>query len=86
MSNQEERHSDMEYEESVKYCQYALMCNPNDNRPVILLLDNYIAKKNYERAFQYLNDYLGRHPDDKSSFKKTYILLKRLCKKGDNTS
>jgi len=76
--------SDMKYEESCRNCQRALMCNPDDNRPVILLLDNYIAKKNYEEAFRYLNEYLSRHPDDKKSFKNTYILLQKLCKKGDN--
>ncbi len=76
--------SDMKYEESCKNCQRALLCNPDDNRPVILLLDNHIAKKNYEEAFRYLNEYLSRHPDDKKSFKNTYILLQRLCKKEDN--
>ncbi len=75
---------DMKYEESCKYCQRALTCNPDDNRPVILLLDNYIAKKDYEEAFRYLNDYLLRHPDDKKSFKNAYILLQRLCKKEDD--
>lgn len=75
---------DMKYEESWKNCQRALMCNPHDNRPVILLLDNYIAKKNYEEAFRYLNEYLSRHPDDKKSFKNAYILLQRLCKKEGN--
>ncbi|MBE7444236.1 MAG: hypothetical protein HS132_02935 [Planctomycetia bacterium] len=75
---------DMKYEESRKDCQQALLCNPDDNRPVILLLDNHIAKKNYEEAFRYLNEYLSRHPHDKKSLKKTYILLERLCKKEDN--
>ncbi|MEP9410744.1 MAG: hypothetical protein HRF42_04965 [Candidatus Brocadia sp.] len=75
---------DMKYEESSKYCQRALMCNPGDNRPVILLLDNYIARQNYEEALRYLNEYLSRHPDDRKSFKNAYILLQRLCKKGDD--
>lgn len=75
---------DMKYEESCKNCQSALMCNPDDNRPVILLLDNYIARKNYEEAFQYLNEYLSRHPDDKKSLKNVYTLLQRLCKKEDD--
>lgn len=57
--------SNMKYEESMKYCQQALRCNPHDNRTVILLLDNYLAKKNYEDALRYLNEYLSRHPDDK---------------------
>lgn len=76
--------SNMKYDDSCKYCQRALMCNPDDNRPVILLLDNHIAKKNYEEAFRYLNEYLSLHPTDKKSFRNTYILLQRLCKKGDN--
>lgn len=75
---------DMKYEESCKNCRLALMCNPSDSRPVILLLDNHIAKKNYEEAFRYLNDYLSRHPDDRKSFKNAYILLQRLCKKGED--
>ena len=75
---------DMEYETSIKYCQQALLCNPHDNRPIILLLDNYITQKNYNEAFQYLNNYLDHHPTDKESFRKTYTLLKRLCKKEDN--
>ncbi|HHT9129678.1 MAG TPA: transglutaminase domain-containing protein, partial [Candidatus Brocadiaceae bacterium] len=61
--------NDMKYGESIKNCQQALICNPHDNRPVILLLDNYIAQKNYEEAFRYLNNYLSQHPDDKKSFK-----------------
>lgn len=77
---------DRKYEESCTYGQRALMCNPDDHRPVILLLDNYIAKKDYEEAFRYLNEYLSRHPGDKKSFNTTYILLQRLCKKGDNGS
>jgi tetratricopeptide (TPR) repeat protein len=76
--------SNMKYDDSCKNCQRALMCNPDDNRPVILLLDNHIAKKNYEEAFRYLNEYLSLHPTDKKSFRNTYILLQRLCKKGDN--
>lgn len=76
--------NDMNYEESCKYCRWALMCNPHDNRAVILLLDNYIAKKNYEVAFQYLNDYLSLHPDDKKYFKNIYALLQRLYKKEDD--
>lgn len=76
--------NDMKYEESCKNCQWALICNPDDNRPVIVLLDNYIAKKDYEEAFRYLNDYLLRHPDDRKSFKNAYILLQRLCKKEDD--
>ncbi|MDN3513076.1 MAG: transglutaminase-like domain-containing protein [Candidatus Brocadia sp.] len=76
--------NDMKYEESCKYCRWALMCNPHDNRAVILLLDNYIAKKNYEVAFQYLNDYLSLHPDDKKYFKNIYALLQRLYKKEDD--
>src|SRR5574341_101984 len=73
--------NDTKYEESIENCQRALMCNPHDNRPVILLVDNYIAKKNYNEAFRYLNDYLSQHPDDKKSFKNTYTLLQRLCKR-----
>lgn len=76
--------NEMKHEKSIKYCQQALTCNPYDNRPVILLLDNYIAKKRYEEAFRYLNDYISHHPDDKKTFKNTYTLLQRLCKKGDN--
>lgn len=76
--------NEMKNEKSMIYCQQALMCNPHDNRPVILLLDNYIAKKRYEEAFRYLNDYITHHPDNKYSFKNTYTLLQRLCKKGDN--
>ncbi|MFN3532359.1 MAG: transglutaminase domain-containing protein [Candidatus Brocadia sp.] len=76
--------NDMKYDESCKNCQRALICNPDDNRPVILLLDNYIAKKDYEEAFRYLNDYLLRHPDEKKSFKNAYILLQRLCEKEDD--
>ncbi len=73
--------NDTKYEESIENCQRALVCNPHDNRPVILLLDNYIAKKNYNEAFRYLNNYLCQHPDDKKSFKNTYTLLQRLCKR-----
>ena len=76
--------NEMKHEKSMKYCQQALTCNPYDNRPVILLLDNYIAKKRYEEAFRYLNDYISHHPDDKKTFKNTYTLLQRLCKKGNN--
>lgn len=78
--------SGLKFDESIVLCQRALLCNPDDSRPIILLLDNYIAKKEYQEAFQALNDYLARHPDDKKSFKKTYILLKRLCEKGNNSS
>lgn len=74
---------DLKYEESCSYCQRALMFNPQDNRPVILLLDNYIARKRYEEAFRYLSDHLSRHPDDMKSFKNTYVLLQKLCKKED---
>ncbi len=76
--------NEMKHEKSMKYCQQALMCNPYDNRPVILLLDNYIATKRYEEAFRYLNDYISHHPDDKKTFKNTYTLLQRLCKKVNN--
>jgi len=76
--------NEIKHEKSIKYCQQALTCNHYDNRPVILLLDNYIAKKRYEEAFRYLNDYISHHPDDKKTFKNTYTLLQRLCKKGDN--
>ena len=76
--------NEMKHEKSMKYCQQALMCNPYDSRPVILLLDNYIAKKRYEEAFRYLNDYISHHPDDKKTFKNTYTLLQRLCKKVNN--
>lgn len=71
--------NDMKYEESIKNCQRVLMCNPNDSRAVILLLDNYISKKNYEEAFRYLNDYISQHPVDKKSFEKPYNILKKLC-------
>lgn len=77
--------NEMKYEESIKCCRQALMCSPHDNRPVILLMDNYIAQKNYEEAFRYLDKYLSHHPDDEISLKKTYNLLKKLCKKVDNT-
>ncbi|HQU29897.1 MAG TPA: transglutaminase-like domain-containing protein [Candidatus Brocadia sapporoensis] len=76
--------NDMKYEESCKNCQCALMCSPDDNRPVILLIDNYIAQKNYDEAFRCLNNYLSRHPNDKKFFKNTYVLLQRLSKKEDN--
>ena len=76
--------NEMKHEKSMKYCQHALTCNPYDNRPVILLLDNYIVKKRYEEAFRYLNDYISHHPDDKKTFKNTYTLLQRLCKKVNN--
>ncbi len=82
--NARNANNDLHYDESIKYCQWASKCNPDDSRPVILLMDNYIAGKKYEDAFQCLNDYISRHPDDKNSFKKTYKLLQRLCKKGDN--
>lgn len=72
--------SDMKYDESIKYCQQALTCNSHDNRPVILLMDNYIAQKNYEEAFQYLDKYLSHHPDEEISLKKTHNLLRKLCR------
>lgn len=71
------------YEQSLKYCKLALDCNPHDYRPVILLLDNYIAQKNYQEAFRYLDTYLMLHPNDKNTFQKTYHLLKRMCKKAN---
>ncbi|MCF6148243.1 MAG: transglutaminase domain-containing protein [Candidatus Kuenenia sp.] len=70
-----------DYDMSVKFCEQAMLCNPEDNRPMILLLDNYIAKKEYEIAFIHLDKYLAQHPDDKTFFNKTYILLKKLCDK-----
>lgn len=73
--------NDLQYEESSRRCSQALLFNPHDNRPVILLLDNYLAKKNYAEAFRYLSNYLDQHPDDQKSFKNTYLLLQRLCKK-----
>ncbi len=76
--------NEMKYGESTRYCQQALICNPHDNRPVILLVDNYIAKKSYEEAFQCLDDYLSRHPDGEDSLKKTYVLLKKLREKVGN--
>lgn len=72
--------NEMKYGESIKYCQQALMCNPRDNRPVILLMDNYIAKKNYKEAFRYLDNYLSNNPDEEISLKKTHDLLKKLSK------
>jgi len=75
--------TEMKYEKSLKYCQMALLCSPDDNRPVVLLIDNYIAEKRYNEAFQYLDTYLERHPDDRISFKNTYVILQKLCKKGD---
>jgi tetratricopeptide (TPR) repeat protein len=74
----------MKYEKSTQYCQQALHFSPHDHRPVILLLDNYLVKKNYKEAFRYLNEYLLQHPDEKKIFRNTYILLQRLGKKGDN--
>ena len=76
--------NDLRYEESSKDCRLALMFNPHDSRFIILILDNYIAKKNYHEAFLCLNDYLTRYPDDKKSLNNTYNLLQRLDKKGDN--
>lgn len=52
--------SHMKYEESIQYCRQALLFSPHDRRPVILLLDNYLARKNYRDAFHYLNDYLAK--------------------------
>lgn len=75
---------DLRYEESLKNCRLALMFNPHDSRFIILILDNYIAKKNYHEAFLCLNEYLTRYPDDKKSLNNTYNLLQRLDKKGDN--
>jgi hypothetical protein len=76
--------NDLRYEESSKDCRLALMFNPHDSRFIILILDNYIAKKNYHEAFVCLNEYLTLYPDDKKSLKNTYNLLQRLDKKGDN--
>jgi tetratricopeptide (TPR) repeat protein len=76
--------NDLKYQESLKYCQLTLTCNPQDNRPVTLILDNYLALKNYNEAFRYLDDYLSQHPGENKSFQKTYNLLKNLCKKEDN--
>ena len=73
--------NEMKHEKSMKYCQQALMCNPYDNRPVILLLDNYIAKKRYEEAFRYLNDYISHHPDDKKPLKIPISSCKDYVKK-----
>lgn len=70
--------TEMKYEESIKYCLQALVCSPRDNRPVILLMDNYIAQKNYEEAFRYLDKHLSHHPDDEISLRKTHNLLKKL--------
>lgn len=75
--------NDLKYEESSRRCEQALVFSPHDNRPVILLLDNYIARKNYAEAFRYLSHYLEQHPDDRKSFNNTYLLLQRLCKKED---
>lgn len=72
-----------DYDKSVKFCEQAMLCNPEDNRPMILLLDNYIAKKEYEMAFIHLDKYLEQYPDEKNFFNKTYILLKKLCDKKD---
>lgn len=76
--------SNLKYEESIKYCQQALLFNPHDNRPIILLVDNYLKEKNYKEAFQYLDNYLSHHPGEKKSFANTYILLQKICKKEDN--
>lgn len=76
--------NDLKHEKSIKYCQLALMCNPDDSRPVILVLDNYIAKERYEEAFQYLTDYITINPNNKSTFINTYTLLQRVCEKVDN--
>jgi Transglutaminase-like superfamily. len=75
--------NDLKYAESSKRCEQALLFNPDDSRPVILLLDNYIAQKNYREAFRYLSHYLDQHPNDRISFNNTYILLQRLCAKED---
>lgn len=77
--------NDLRYEESSKDCRLALMFNPHDSRFIILILDNYIAKKNYHEAFVCLNEYLTLYPDDKKLLQNTYNLLQRLDKKGDNT-
>jgi len=76
--------NELHHEDSINYCRQALMLNPDDNRPVILFVDNHIAKKRYAEAFRYLDGYLSRHPNDKISFEKTYTLLKKLCEKEDN--
>jgi len=76
--------NDLQYEESSKDCRLALMFKPRDSRFIILLLDNYIAKKNYHEAFLCLNKYLDLYPDDKKSLNNTYNLLQRLDKKGEN--
>ena len=76
--------NDLKYQESLKYCQQTLTFNPHDSRPVILLLDNYLAMKRYDDALQSLNSYLSQHPEEKKSFQKTYNILNNLCKKEDN--
>lgn len=76
--------NDLRYDASSKDCRLALMFNPHDSRFIILILDNYIAKKNYHEAFVCLNEYLTCYPDDKKSLQNTYNLLQRLDKKGDN--
>lgn len=73
--------NDGKYEESAKYCRHVLVCNPDDNRPVIVLVDNHLARKNYKAALDDLNDFLERHPDEKKTFNKTYALLKKMCEK-----
>ncbi len=75
--------TEMKYEKSLKYCQLALLFSPDDNRPVILLIDNYIAEKRYNEAFKYLDTYLARHPGDRISFMNTYVILQKMCRKGD---
>jgi len=72
-----------DYDTSVKFCEQAMMCNPDDNRPMILLLDNYITKKEYEVAFLHLDKFLEQHPTERNFFNKTYMLLKNLCDKKD---
>ncbi|MDR4508091.1 MAG: transglutaminase-like domain-containing protein [Candidatus Brocadiaceae bacterium] len=75
-----EEHREKQYDASTRFCQYALLCNPNDSRPVILLLNNYIAKEEYTVAFHCLDEFLIDHPNDKDIFQKTYALLRRFSK------
>lgn len=77
--------SEKKYEQSLKYCQLALLGSPDDKRPIILIVDNYVAKKDFNHAFYYLENYLNNNPDDKQSLENTYIILRRLCRNSNTT-
>lgn len=70
-----------DFDASIRFCEQAMMCIPDDNRPMILLIDNYVAKKEYELAFLHLDKYLEQYPAERKFFNKTHLLLKSLCDK-----